>query len=345
MFMKNKLLILFLSIILSQQFSWSDTLEAQREELKKILTLRLQYENLKNIREIYEKELNVLKLQYERNKQIADFQKNQPEEQIKTPIYTTAFTLMPAAEWEETFIQYAKDIKLTKIVRGTNTDLIFTFPNMSNRIKNLLDNYNTAIPVVTVNSVLLSSGKLLQFDQIISSKLDEQSILVATEGSSILKINLSMSYILPVEKNPKTILSREHPQKNEMTLLPSFKSDVIIELDADKANSIVQIDAVDVQGNNLATKVTEKISNANDLTTQLIRIQLLENFIQALDDKKIQNSKDALDFFLANSDEYLVAANQSIRHVTKSFAGNIEQVVVYTIDGTVEKKYNFSIYP
>ena len=94
MFMKNKLLILFLSIILSQQFSWSDTLEAQREELKKILTLRLQYENLKNIREIYEKELNVLKLQYERNKQIADFQKNQPEEQIKTPIYTTAFTLM-----------------------------------------------------------------------------------------------------------------------------------------------------------------------------------------------------------------------------------------------------------
>lgn len=343
--MKKNLALIFLGIILIQSFSWTNTLESQQEELKKILTLRFKYENLKNIRENYEKELNVLELQYERNKKIEDFQKKQPEEEIKTPVYTTVFNFIPTAIWEDNFIKYADTIKLTEVPRRSTTELIFNFPSISSKIKNQLSTYKTQMPIVTVTSVLLASGKLLEINKVVSPKIDEQSITVPTEGASIVKVNLSMSYFLPIEQNSKTILSRETPKLNDMELLPSFKNVAMIELEATKADTIIQIDAVDVKGNYLATRTTERISNTNDLSTQAIRIDLLRNFLKAIDDRDIKTPQDALDFLLKNSDAYLIAFNKSTRHLSKSFAGNIEQIIVYTIDGTTEKKHDFSIYP
>ncbi|MGL4675376.1 MAG: hypothetical protein ACRCXK_10995, partial [Wohlfahrtiimonas sp.] len=286
--MKKFLMTVFLGLLTSQSFTWPDTLEQQQEEFKKILTLRFKYENLKSIRDNYEKELNVLEAQYQRNKQIEDFQKRQRPEAIKTAVYTTPFIFTNGDEWNDSIINYANQLSVTKIPRKTSTDIIFHFPNVSSKMKSQLDNYKIQVPTLKVVSVLLSSGKLIAVDKTISAKLDEQSIAVETEGASILKINLVMNYQLPTEKNAKTILTQQKPNQNDMTLLPSFESVALLQLSQAKADSIIQIDAIDMRGNTLASKGAEKLTNINDLSTQAIRIDMLQNFIKALDDREIK---------------------------------------------------------
>lgn len=342
--MKKILTTLLLVISFNQSLLWSNTLENQQEELKKILSLRFKYDNLKNIRDNYEKELHVLEIQYERNKQIEDFQKRQKEEEIKTAVYTSPFNFITSQEWEQGFIKYVNAISLTKVARRNSTELIFHFPPISSKIKNQLNNYRTEMPIVKVTSVLLSSGKLITVDKKISAKIDEQSLSIETEDATVLKVNLSMTYLLPIEKNAKVILSKQSPNNHDMQLLPAFNNVALIELDAKKATSIIQIDAIDVKGNTLATRTPEKLNNINELSIQATRIDLLANFIQAIDDRTIKNTQEAIDFFVENSASYLVSVNKQTRHLSKSFAGKIEQVVIYTIDNPIEKQYDFSIY-
>jgi len=342
--MKNFLITVFIGLLTSQIFVWADIIEAQQEEFRKTLTLRFKYENLKSIRDNYEKELNVLEAQYERNKQIEDFQKKQTPDEITTTVYTTPFIFKSSEEWNQYITNYAKAVTVTKIPRKSSTDLVFHFPNISNKIKTQLETYKIQIPTLKVVSVLLSSGKLVPIDQIISSKLDEQSITVDTNNASILKINLLITYQLPTEKNSKTILSSQIPDANGMTLLPNFDNIVLLQLTQDKVNSIIQIDAVDVRGNTLASKSSEKITNTNDLSTQAIRIDMIKGFIKAIDDREIKNQKEAVEYLVNNSESYLISNNNTVRQLSKSFAGKIEQIIIYTIDAPIEKEYEFSIY-
>lgn len=342
--MKKFLLTVFIGLLIGQNFTWADTIEQQQEEFRNILTLRFKYENLKSIRDNYEKELNVLEAQYERNKQIEDFQKKQRPEIIKTSIYTTPFVFTSHDEWNNLIMKYASQLSVTKIPRKTTTDIIFHFPNIPSKIKNQLDSYKIQMPILTVTSVLLSSGKLLPVDKTISPKLDEQSITVETDGASILKINLKMNYQLPTTQNAQTILTQQNPNQNDITLLPSFDNVAALQLTQEKADSIIQIDALDIRGNALASKGSEKITNINDLSTQAIRIDMLKGFIKALDDKEIKNQKDAVDYLVKHSESYLVSSANTIRHLSKPFAGKIEQVIVYTVNEPENKEYQFSIY-
>lgn len=342
--MKKILLAVLLGVLASQSATLAESIEEQQEELRKVLTMRFKYENLKSIRDNYEKELNVLEAQYQRNKQIEDFQKKQPAAEIKTAVYTTPFTFISNEVWEQNIINYAKDLTVTKIPRKDSSDLIFHFPTISNQMKSQLDTYKIQAPTLKVVSVLLSSGKIIPLDKTISPKLDEQSITVDTDNASILKINLAMTYQVPTEQNSKTILTQQKPSENGMTLLPSFDNVVVLQLTQDKAQSIIQIDATDVRSNTLASKSAEKINNANDLSTQAIRIDMLKGFIKALDDKEIKNQKDAAEYLVKNSEPYLISSNNSMRQLTKSFAGKVEQVIIYTIDEPIEKQYTFSIY-
>ena len=191
---------------------------------------------------------------------------------------------------------------------------------------------------------MLSSGKLIPVDPTISSKLDEQSITVDTDNASILKINLAMDYQLPTETNSKTILTTHQPNSNDMTLLPAFDNVVTLQLTQEKADSIIQIDATDIKGNTLASKSSEKIANTNDLSTQALRIDLIKGLIKAMDDKEIKNQKDVVDYLVKNSESYLISSNNTVRQLTKSFAGKIEQVIIYTIGAPINKTYEFSIY-
>ena len=218
--MKKFLLTVLIGLFANQTFIWAETLKEQQEEFRKVLTLRFKYENLKSIRDNYEKELNVLEAQYERNKQIEDFQRKQRPDDIRMSVYTTPFTFMSSETWEQNIIEYAKTLTITKIPRTASTDIIFHFPTVSNKMKNQLETYNIQVPTLKVVSVLLSSGKLIPVDKIISSKLDEQSITVETDNASILKVNLSMDYQLPTETNAKTILTAQKPDANGIALLP-----------------------------------------------------------------------------------------------------------------------------
>lgn len=211
-------------------------------------------------------------------------------------------------------------------------------------MKAQLETYNIQIPTLKVASVLLSSGKLIPVDQVISSKLDEQSVTIETDNASILKINLAMNYQLPTETNARTILTAHKPDTNGMMLLPSFDNVVTLQLTQEKADAIIQIDATDIKGNTLASKSSEKIANTNDLSTQAIRIDLIKGFIKALDDREIKNQKDAVDYLTKNSESYLASSNNTVRQLTKSFAGKIEQVIIYTIGTPIDKTYEFSIY-
>lgn len=342
--MKKILLTVLLGVLANQSITWAQSIEEQQEELRKVLTMRFKYENLKSIRDNYEKELNVLEAQYQRNKQIEDFQKKQVPDDIRTAVYTTPFTFISSEAWEQNMMNYAKELTVTKIPRKASSDLIFHFPTISNQMKSQLENYKIPAPTLTVVSVLLSSGKIIPIDKIISPKLDEQSITVETDNASILKINLAMTYQLPTEKNSKTILTQQKPSENGISLLPSFDNVVTLQLTQDKAQSIIQIDATDVRSNTLAAKSSEKINNVNDLSTQAIRIDMLKGFIKALDDKEIKNQKDATEYLVKNSESYLISSNNTMRQLTKSFAGKIEQVIIYTIDKPTEKQYTFSIY-
>ncbi|GAA5099798.1 hypothetical protein [Wohlfahrtiimonas larvae] len=342
--MKRFLLTVVLGLFVNQTLTWADTLEEQQEEFRKVLTMRFKYENLKSIRDNYEKELNVLEAQYERNKQIEDFQKKQRPDNIQTAVYTKPFAFTSATEWDQLLKGYSESLTVTKIPRKNSTDLIFHFPNISSATQSKFETYKIQTPTWKVISVLLSSGKLIPVDKTISPKLDEQSITVETNNASILKINLVMNYQLPSEKNAKTILTQNNPNGNDMMLLPSFDNVATLQLTQEKANSIIHIDAIDVRNNTLATKTPEKITNTNDLSTQAIRIDMLKGFIKALDDKEIKNQKDAIEYLVNNSESYLISSNSTIRQLSKSFTGKIEQVVVYTIDTPIEKHYEFSIY-
>ena len=342
--MKKFLLTVLIGLFANQTFIWADTLEEQQEEFRKVLTLRFKYENLKSIRDNYEKELNVLEAQYERNKQIEDFQKKQRPDDIRMSVYTTPFTFMSSEIWEQNILDYAKELTVTKIPRKGSTDIIFHFPTVSNKMKTQLDTYNIQVPTLKVVSVLLSSGKLIPVDKAISSKLDEQSITVETDNASILKINLAMDYQLPTETNSQTILTAQTPDANGMALLPSFDNVVTLQLTQEKADSIIQIDATDIKGNTLASKSSEKITNTNDLSTQAIRIDLIRGFIKALDDKEIKNQKDAADYLANNAESYLTSSNNTVRQLTKSFAGKVEQAIIYTVGTPINKTYEFSIY-
>ncbi len=342
--MKKFLLTVLIGLFANQNFVWADTIEEQQEEFRKVLTLRFKYENLKSIRDNYEKELNVLEAQYERNKQIEDFQKKQRPDDIRTSVYTTPFTFISSETWEQNILDYAKELSVTKIPRKSSTDIIFHFPTVSNKMKAQLETYNIQIPTLKVASVLLSSGKLIPVDQVISSKLDEQSVTIETDNASILKINLAMNYQLPTETNARTILTAHKPDTNGMMLLPSFDNVVTLQLTQEKADAIIQIDATDIKGNTLASKSSEKIANTNDLSTQAIRIDLIKGFIKALDDREIKNQKDAVDYLTKNSESYLASSNNTVRQLTKSFAGKIEQVIIYTIGTPIDKTYEFSIY-
>ncbi len=342
--MKKLLLTVLIGLFAHQAFSWADTLEEQQAEFRKVLSLRFKYESLKSIRDNYEKELNVLEAQYERNKQIEDFQRKQRPDDIRTAVYTSPFSFISSETWEQTTIKYAQELKVTKIPRRASTDLIFHFPSISNKLKSQLETYKIQLPTLKVVSVLLSSGKLIPVDQTISYKLDEQSIAVDTGNASILKINLAMNYQLPTDKNLKIILTAQNSDSNGIMLLPSFDNVATLQLTQDQIDSIIQIDAVDIRGNTLASKSAEKTTNTNDLSTQAIRIDMLQGFIKAIDDKEIQNQQQAVEYLVKNSESYLISSNNAVRQLTKSFTGKIEQVIVYTIDEPVEKEYKFSIY-
>lgn len=342
--MKKFLLTVLLGLLINHSLALAESIEEQQEELRKVLTLRFKYENLKKIRDSYEKELNILEAQYERNKQIEDFQKKQRPDNIQTAVYTKPFEFISSAEWDQSLKQYASELTVTKIPRKNSTDLIFHFPNISNTTQTKLETYKIPAPTWKVTSVLLSSGKLLTIDQVISSKLDQQSITVETDNAAILKINLLMEYQVPSENNTKTILSQSQSYANDIMLIPSFDNVATLQLTQAKANSIIHIDAVDVRNNTLASKSSARLTNTNDLSTQAIRIDMLKGFIKALDDKEIKNSKDAVEYLVQNTESYLISANDPTRQLSQAFAGKIEQIIVYTIAEPIEKQYNFSIY-
>lgn len=342
--MKRILITVFLGILTCQPLILADTLEQQQEEFRKILSLRFKYENLKSIRDNYEKELNVLEAQYERNKQIEDFQKRQRPDVIRMAVYTTAFNFISSEEWNKNITNYADELTVTKIPRRSSTDVVFHFPTLSAKIKSQFDTYKIEIPTLKVVSVLLSSGKLVPIDQIISSKIDEQSITVETDNASILKINLIMDYEIPAEDNIKTTLTEMNPNSHGIMLLPTFENTALLQLDQDTADNIIQIDAMDDKGNILAARGSEKIVNINDLSTQAIRIDMIKSFLKAMDDKEIKNQKDAVNFLVDNSESYLLSANNTTRHLSKAFSGKIAQVIIYTTGTPIKKQYEFSIY-
>lgn len=343
--MKKSISIMILSLLLGNANVWANELSDQQAELEASLTLRFKYESLANMRESYEKELHVLETQYQRNKQIEDFQKKQRPDSIKTPVYTRPYAFISSEEWQQSTLEYVNNIKTTEIPRRNATEVVFHFPNVSSKIKNNFPEYRIDPPKITVVSVLLSSGKLIKFDKIISSRPDEQSITVETEGSTILKINLIMNYQIPNENSSKIILSKDKPNSNGIVLIPSFDNVVTLQLSANKANSVMHIDAVDVRGNTLASQSAQKTNNINDLSTMSMRIEILQEFIEAVDKKEVKNKEEAIKFIVDHSGAYLQSYNNPIRELSKSFTGKIEQAIIYTIDNPKNLEYSFSLYP
>lgn len=342
--MKKILATLLMTILASQSTLLAETMDAQKEALQQTLTLRFKHETLKSIKENYEKELNVLEAQYARNKQIEDFQKRQRPDAIRTAVYTSPFPFITDEEWKESLIGYANQMSVTKVPRRNSTEIIFHFPEVSTQFKNRLETYRLEVPTLKVISVLLSSGKLIEVDKNISPKISEQSITLETDNASILKINLLMDYQVPNDNSAKTILTAQSPTAHGMTLLPSFDSVVLLQLDSQKAESIIHIDAQDARGNTLATKTPEKVNNVNDLSTQAIRIDLLKGFVQAIENKDIKNQKEAVDYFLKHSEAYLKSSNNTNRQLTKGFSGIVDKVIIYTAEEPMPEQYSFSIY-
>lgn len=341
----HKIITTFLmGLFIISMIASANTLNDQKEELKQSLTQRFKFENLRNIRNNYEKEIAVLETQYQRNKQIDDFQKRQRPDAIKTSVYTSPFSFISSKEWDEGILNYSQRITITKIPRRTTTEVIFHFPELPTSVKNNLITYRLEAPVIKVASVLLSSGKLLPIDKVISPKFDEQSITIPTDNATILKINLEMDYQIPNELSSKVILTRDNPSSNNISLLPSFDNVVLIQLNQDLINSIINIDATDDKGNTLASKTSEKTNDINYLSTQALRIELIKGFLKAMDDKKINNNQEAIDYFVNHSDAYLTSLNNPIRQLAKSFSGNIEQVIIYITDQPINKKQSFAIY-
>lgn len=340
-----KIITLFiLSILINHSLSWSQTIEQQQEELRSILELRFKNENLKAIRDAYEKELFILEAQYDRNKQIEDFQKRQQADTITTAVYTSKFNYVTPDQWQKNLTKYADDITVTKINRQNTTELIFHFPTKNSHTKKQFETYRLPTPTIKVVSVLLASRKLVEINQVISPKINEQTVSVKTDNASILKINLEMTYQIPAEETFMTILTPNQANQNGLTLLPAFDNVALLQLSKDKADSIIHIEAIDMRGNALATHSPEKLININNLSTQAMRIDMLKSFLASLDNQTIKNQHEAIDFLLKNSESYLLSANNTQRQLSKSFTGKIEQVIVYAVDNLQTLNYKFSIY-
>lgn len=341
--MKKIFAMALFSIMTTQTTVWADSLAEQQESLRNTLNFRFKQETLKNIKEIYEKELDVLEVQYQRNKKLEEFQNKQTADIVSVPVFTHPFKFITSSEWDKGTINYANLIKALKVTHGAETELQFSFPEVSPELEAQISRYKINPPKFTVVSVLLSSGKLLKLDQMINDS-DHKAVTVATDGAKVLKINLEMRYQSPDEQNAKTVLTRNDPERNGITLLPSFDNVVTLQMDERKANAIVQVDALDAKGNTLSTKVAEKISTINDLENQATRINMIKELINKIDDRSIKNNVEAINFIVEKSIDPIKGNTANQRVYTKTFLGKVSKVLVYTTDQSEVKTYSFSIY-